>query len=918
MSNTNKNEFQIEDCGLQVCMTSLPFGKENLFVDKVLKKLFAEYKGRLNKHSTSSKANSQQLEFEENFYKPIPYLLFGEFSLATISLIEDFTLSSRIFHPHSSYLNKRAVQESEEAGQYTFDYKIISGISRRRSGSQGLVSKSKKSFLSKHRLPFLSITSLKVSNALLIGSGSKMITQIILLIESIVGRLHKGENKIQFHIIESFGWNELSIVFFSSKYDLIIEAIQGLRESTVHSLIEIEGGNSQEADDIIDSCILNRQSDHKKDIRGNHLFVNTHSTFGYDYELFRNAHKGGASGFEGISNIKLATKWDIKPGHTRDAVIALDQLSSRNLVVGSSTIVSPSYSLKDISILWDIMQKPDLLKIVKNLTTELSIEYDFGLLDNTQESNHFYQSIEALCYSSERLIELQKDLSSCKISKILRERVINVYVNFNYGIKDPNLYGYFYELRPFLDLLQDSITAYKDDKSMSIDRIQIILDSCIEHFEKAFRNRFQQSYLFQNITDFTMEFNGAIQQLVSAVNIVYKAYTTAINGDDASFAYITGYPGIDSTQVSLRLNYFHAFQPELFLAVVCHEASNYFLQKGEAFNKVLSGDYIVSKDEKSELDKIIKLVSFLRNDDPEYLTPLKEALRPNLSIGQSLYLNLFKPRLFQWVLGDLFALILTYNQNSKLFWYWNWHYFLQIPSNYDRKGNLIQSNCVQFMIRLLIPLYHLNGHLDDFKKPPVPQLDKLWNRHFDNIKEVLTSAFNMKSKEVSFNLRDWVSIVWNMGLIQDAKSFYVENEGELDFKRLQQEKKEFFDRESLKNKKQLEKGTLISYRQEYGELLTEESYIRLLSFSYLDLMAEKNEFTNCICPRSAEKSKPQLDSYDGRLSEFLSDPTGGIFTHNQDTRRSYFKLRSTLLKSLVDLSQTQNMKDFEFSVESRD
>lgn len=117
-------KIRYENSGLFLSLLTVPRNKnpkeffEKEFRDGLFKKYFEE----LVKNS-----NLDYKEEENNlkdFYLPKAYYLFGEFDLAIISLVDDFALANRIFHPGHNYRN----EDEKPRVSVHYDYQIVSGL----------------------------------------------------------------------------------------------------------------------------------------------------------------------------------------------------------------------------------------------------------------------------------------------------------------------------------------------------------------------------------------------------------------------------------------------------------------------------------------------------------------------------------------------------------------------------------------------------------------------------------------------------------------------------------------------------------------------------------------------------------------------------------------------------------------------
>ena len=112
-----------------------------------------------------------------------------------------------------------------------------------------------------------------------------------------------------------------------------------------------------------------------------------------------------------------------------------------------------------------------------------------------------------------------------------------MFANFNDGLLDRNLYGFFAELLPFMHDVFDyvekaALKGYGDD----VNAWCVALQRISQNFELAYRNRFHNSHRLGEITDFNVDFKGGIQQLVSAFDGAFKAIGMVVGNPRSSCA----------------------------------------------------------------------------------------------------------------------------------------------------------------------------------------------------------------------------------------------------------------------------------------------------------------------------------------------------------------------------------------------
>lgn len=912
--------YKSEDSGIFIGLTTMPFGEEHTFYEKEIKAgIFEGYRKNLTAHLSrfAPEEDPYDAELDKYFYKPKAYALFGNFDLAVISLVEDFTISSRIFGPHSHYM-----QHSLNKGQqpHNFTFKTIVGptpdVDVLKANADGpaplnLLQKAKKTFLATELnsspvsgsvYPFVGICSVKVNNGLLIGTGGRLINLILRVIEAQLRTAKEQGDQFEFIQIQSFSWNELTILFFSDSFKTIAKNILHLRSLTFKDLKPYFPSFYNA---VNKRCLIRKfmaENSENYELQHSHLFVNTHTILGYDFDLLGQQEQPACFMDLNDEGLEFYTQWYVKPGHLKVSTDFLKSIYKKDsdiqVIVGKGDFIFPKkgYLFSDLLKILNegILQSNILSKHVRKIQTVPRLNFtDQEINWRLIPEKHFYFTKhikEEASFKLEELVNIKENLQACKVSRVIREKVMNMYVNFNDGIQDPNLYTFFIELRPFLEKVREDIATYAaSDDYQLVNDISELLDNMVDQFEKAHKNRFQQSYVMSEITDFNIEFNGGIHQLISAFDGAYKAIAEPLEDDNISFAYVTGFSSVNSQRTSVRLNYFHLFQPETFVAVATHEASNFMLQ---------------------------------RTDLPhnEQFRKLKQYSQYRDQLGTDF------ESMASYFLVDTITYYYAYNQDSDLYYYWHWNYFMQGSTNYRKDGQINEENFQVYLTRMiLLFLWHdqMDGFFNRAIKAPCIQLQEAW---FKYLPKCIATAKKLINQ--SF-LKEWFT--YSNGLAQAVVI------GE--FLNLKNRKKNgevldqhYFEKACSDLKKKLgdiplegpesivpsvEQKIMLMRRYEMNQLIgkamatieaggifvmplkkyySDAFYVQSLFYAYLKLIREKNFGCNSVLFRDME-GKPwkfrELENEQGitRRSDgsYLFDPLGGVFVCQANERRAYFK-----------------------------
>jgi len=542
----------------------------------------------------------------------------------------------------------------------------------------------------------------------------------------------------------------------------------------------------------------------------------------------------------------------------------------------------------------------------------------------------FHDGLSQYCFGIDIIRRLRAELKALMVPKITRERITNMYVMYNDGISDPVLYGYFIELKAFLEFIIDLVDEIKGYDTLMVRKVVEVLEPPITIFEYGYKNRFGQSYLLNEITDYNIEFNGGIQQLVSAYDGAYKSQT-ALLGErlGRSVAYVAGHPDTVSDLASVRLNYFHLYQPELFASAATHEAANSLINR--------LGYDPTEKD--SELNQMIHLFEEVRKArENEVEDPVMD-------------------QAIRYFFIDLVTLYIGFNADFQRFFYWQWVYFLQYAESYRTNGEVNPFLLEGFLARMMLIDQFFNRHSTDgnssfffkgkvlppFVLQPPPSLVEAWEKAMLRLSPRVDRLLNAVERseivlEYFYYVQDYTLSLMSDEFVMDAKNHPAQiDQARRDIRknnrRLYDQIDDRVNTTDLSylnpNKQQEERYYLFvrCAREEYLDRIAKEIAAcfeegKVFSFHHYrqldELQKVKNSFFYqalfngyLMLVQKLCRSQCQLRHRDerGRIKEqpFPSiglevDPLGGMFTSNLELRRRYYQYRVLFLKSLWNLS----------------
>jgi len=873
------------DAGIAIGLTSLPFRKEIEFYDKEIKQaLFPNYKDAVLKNFPPDLTGKFRAEFEKYFYEPVPYYLFGSFDLAVITLVDDFEMTSRTFRPFDPALST----ESDKKYRENFFYKLITGPTPRFNPADSLVNIAERTFLSETRPPLFAMSLLKLNNALLLGAGTEFLRLVVRFIHAIAKQQRAKNPQLKVILLESYASHEITVLTFTDNYSAVSRLITTVREARVRDLLRTEEGapDPDYLNSILRNCLLSHlpiKGTNRHDILSAPIFTDTESYFGFDFDLLDPAKQSLMENIDPDDALDLYCQWYVRPGHLQTTFDEIKQQSQGDVsgCVGRGDLYEHTKGLRTRTAIEQVVSSVNEKSIPKHArrrqTTPAVSPFQLRPSPDGQE-DYDDPDLSEMRFSVGEIKEIQNHLRAAWTPKILTGKVLNAFTNFNDGILDPGLYGYFIELLPLMELIQQMVARWHEASDQTdLGLICKTLEKLTDNFERAYRNRFYNSYRMGDITDFNLDFKGGIQQLLSSFDAAYKAICSVL-GRKESFAYVAGSPGVYSTRHEVRLNYYHVFQPEIFGSIVNHEAANFYLTR---FSPI---DVPAFAREGSLIDA--QLLPDQYETDGSVLRRT-ESLKKRASEEQSPLLFFVTKRLLNCVFVDLLAFYFGYNKNVDLFEHWYWGYFAQTSFAYLRREQVNEIQFVGFMLRLLWierissakrikPLKFGNESLDD-----------LWQTW----RPILT-------RFLDWLWADEVFQKWNREVVSHVEQKFCEIHASSDDESIP-EICQRIERQAEEFRRKLEDGEVCLYSKTDDK--SAFRFTEQLIYAYLSLLTEHFGSGDILLSRLAEGAAHIRPT----SAKALFDPIGGIFTHDPVTRRERFRYRSGLTMSLWDMAQKE-------------
>lgn len=887
-------EYKVDTCGLVIGLIDnySEISSKELFEKEFEKNIFAEYKKDVELYGG---------EIDKNLFRPAGYHLFGDCNMAILSLIDDFAFPNRVLHTGHGYSD-----DTESKRKYSLQ--IINGIHTWIDGAPELLSlkeQAQATFLrTEDRYPFIGIVNYKLNNGLLIGNG-------IELLELLKRKLYQLKKNVNYDIelicIDSFSNNELIVVYFAYNLSSISfftnetrtlklrdlagndnKDVTQIEELALHSLLFQSLGKQQE--ELHEVYLLEQ-------VKDAHIFATSFSHLGYDIQLSKCQMPNNEI-------LSFQYQWDLKPGHYidfKEVVINKKQIFTGNIeerIMPGTDMMQLIVKETTFQQFQDQLNRLTNEELLQKYIRKQRINVIFSKhgmnkeLANTEEHPELMKRLRECGFSHDDLSRLRQDLDACRVSKVLKERTLKMFGTFNNGITDLLFFSYFIELKGYLEAIRKRISYYRKTISdnISLEDFHIWLNRMIRNFEQAYYNRFHHNSRMLNLADLNLEYNGGIQQLISAYDAAYKTILRKLINTEAddNCVYVSGYERVSSDKVSLRINISHITYPELYAATIWKEAINFYWDSDE--NNIPENIHQINIQTNKRLilddDSIRMLKSrILYNKD----------YKPD-SYVHTLMFDSVNEAFIHYLMADAFVFKIGYMGDFDIFTFWYWHYFLQMSHFYDYEGEMRPEAFVKFLIRWLFIKRLAQEAALDMPEEYIafdPKVAELWHCYINEASSFIDVLLNELEK---FDFMNHI----------DAEAAHLQFM-ELGFKDILE--KELPNEEIIK----LIEGyvhalnnTLEEYAISFKEgkviLLQKKEgsdfpFMRNLMFCYLQsikgLNAPYNKYAH-VLERDNKGKILQNEQY----SSILADSLGGMFIYDGTKRGEYFRLRSIFYKSL--------------------
>ena len=746
---------------ISIVLATIPQRQEAKFDKSIRDQFFKKFRNRSSDFCSKSNPSYGFSDLDEKketptLYNPIRYYILGNYDIAYISLIDNFKFAHRLFesapNDDPSGMEKLVSKEENVFSPHTFQ--SFTGINYHDS-------KYLKDFFynnlcagSLKRKYFLGICNLKVNNGFLIGNGNRFLKAVCDTIKEVIDKYNKSKSvskKVEFLLLQSFSWFELSLIIFTDDTESIAEILRTLRGISAKDLRDFQT--------IIDYSLYKSLLTEFKDsdLKMANIFADTHTYIGLHADLINEKSNDDTftkTFLSKAAKIKLKTdiEWQIKPGHMHllvndlkedNANLKIDfKLKSKYLLTGKTDYILQKSSdsiLTNYYLLKMILQEDNkLFDHVRKIRTKVMFKGKVKFSDELNRARfNLNKSLKKLAKNGDDIRIIDEKLKALKISRQIKSKVLKIFSNYNNGIQDIILFPFFLDFKIFIDELFDfimeehlkwtnackmeagvffkttfdSLTSKnkEDEKDLqSVNELEIKLIKRINVFEEGYNLRMLNCYQFEDINDFDLDFNSSVQQLLSAYSSLVIEIGNIFYNQDRKYQFgpviQLNLKDTQGNYNSINYHVLHLISPEFIFATVTKE--------------ILNNEEYDSLSFKPTLDLYNEEVKSFEIQKPYLFEMCNEGLID-----------------FNYFINDSIRFVISYDLDFKLFYYWFWTYNLQNPLLYDKRGIMNEGHFKKELFRIIIIAKYFKVDLKSIYCP-LPELFTYWDRHYNRLDEI--------------------------------------------------------------------------------------------------------------------------------------------------------------------------------------
>lgn len=853
--------------GFQVVLSTIPNQDNINFEEDIEKHFFKNYKDKVGSK-------------DKYLYNPMKFYMLGSYDICYISLIDNFKFSHRLFEPKKEGFEKDFVYNDHAFQSY-------SGFAVNKK------TQLEQMFSDKPDKYFTGIINLKLNNGLLIGNGLDYIEAVIYMLNELID--------IPFLTFQTFSWFEISLVVFVNDPKELSKVISDLRTAEFRDL-------NFEKYHLSKSLYKELfKGDDTKKVDRTSIFSDTHTYFGLNEKLVKSKEDGQYFKefkdlvYSGKISLKTEVEWHVKPGHIHELEKTLlnnDNLKSlvdneiKQFVLGKSDYLLKEKEtdiLSNIHLIRYIMNNDgycDLFKDIRKIKSYVYLDSSFeqcNIEPKDSQPLFWFDKLSKLCVSAPEFLKYDKQLKSLKISRQVRNKILKIFSNYNNGIQNPILFLYFLDFTVFIENLKKLISFEYDISKKRLNEVRTLekkLNENIKVFQEGYNVRFLNGYHFENISDFDLDFNNSIQQLLSSYGTFVYEYGKYFFAPDksrmeAEYSPIIQLNDIDTISNDLSINYsvHHLTSPEFVFATILKELLNHLDIYNDDINKAVLNQY------NQELKQIKNIIN------ESYLDDMFES--------DLIEINYF--------IIDSIRFALTFNFNFDLFYHWFWTYNFQNSALFNTSGMINEYRLKSELFRIMLVKNYFG--VKKKMKCPSPEIYSYWKIHYDKIEKISKVFLDEIDADVGF-----------FGFINDTFTKYFED-NYMTNEIMNNEKWEIALKqlEKLKGKVlNLDKfdapfnGKFIFNIMEEKDYSNNLYFLDNLMWNLLKKHYDNNNEDITTMKRDWDKGEV-LSQYNSNYDNVLYsiDATGGVYFSDTQKSKRYFKDNAECLLKIIDFSLKQ-------------
>ena len=901
-----ENIEEFNELTLHVVLATVPQRQEQRFNKCITEDFYGEYSKNAKDYLTPEDGEEWYGSDDEKLrtlYNPLRYYLLGNYDIAYIALIDNYKFVQRVFEPQLLPIED---EDPKLFSSHTFQ--SFSGICFDSASFLRDLFNRKLSGKSNHY--FLSITNLKLNNGFLIGNGEEYLTSVVQLIRLKIAEANEDikikQDKIEFMVMQSFSWFELSLMIFSNDPANITKIIKTLRGCSLLDLPERESLLEKSLyKEIFEKEAAEQIIDHAN------VFADTHTYFGLHADLIEKSAKSSffKAFYEKKITLTTEIEWQVKPGHMHLLLPLLEKHTEQLFYFGERYLLAGKndYLIKNASNC--INNNVELLRFVQHPDKELyhhvrKIKTRVYFADSNPKKDEKERSVLDLHKNLVNLgikicdfSEIDTNLKSLKISRQIRSKVLKIFSNYNNGIQDIILFPFFLDFKIFISHLIDIIetpaerlaTKFAEPRiyipDLNVADLEVTLMNLINIFQEGYNIRMLNGYQFEDINDFDLDFNSSIQQLLSVYSTIAIEIGNLFYKEKYKYGPVVQLNLKDTVSTYMSINYYvhHLTSPEFVFATLTKEILNFLYVDDHRLGTMFMN---YEKDVAGYFSKNSMLQDMLDTD---------------LIVINNL-------------VNDALRFIISFDLDFELFYYWDWTYNLQNASLYDETGSLNEDRFRVELFRILFINYFFSCKIGQVFCP-LPELYSYWDRHFVKMKDAVAEFCkfleNSPSK-LATAIMDHLVSKMDLSYKFSQDEFIFEEQGVLaggKFLNRVQAKYAgtYTDEGSLKR---ISKKIRIYEVLDAGnpdKKIPDDSiiYLQWYMLNYIRAIYKLNYGKTVLLRRNWFDGRPLRSflQHDPKDHLYAVDQTGGLFFDNSKSLNLYFKLSTKALKYIWSFSQ---------------